>query len=159
MKIKIVQPGWDSYTGLLGTIRFENGIGEATRTEAIRCGSTLKIAEYDEVTGTTGDLISPAAEIVRRKSDSAPVVTALTRGVDEPPVIGSTEAPAEAEEPANTEGDTPAESPLRTKEELEEIADAKGIAALREIAEPLGVRDTSIAGLIEKILKAQTATK
>lgn len=42
-----------------------------------------------------------------------------------------------------------------TKEDLEKIADENGIKGLREIAEPLGVKNVSIEGLIAEIIKAQ----
>lgn len=48
---------------------------------------------------------------------------------------------------------TPGEK--HTREELETIADTDGIAGLRKIAEPLNVKDKSITGLIEAILKAE----
>ena len=42
-----------------------------------------------------------------------------------------------------------------TREALEEISDSQGMAGLRTIAEPLGVKGTSKAELITEILEAQ----
>lgn len=41
------------------------------------------------------------------------------------------------------------------KDDLIAIADKEGIAGLRKIAEPLGIKGTSIAALITEIMKAQ----
>ena len=40
-----------------------------------------------------------------------------------------------------------------TLEELEKIADNKGLKGLREVAKPLGIKGTSINGLIEAIME------
>ena len=46
--------------------------------------------------------------------------------------------------------------PAHTRENLEVIADKFGISGIREISEPLGLKGTSIRGLIDQILSGKT---
>jgi hypothetical protein len=43
-KVRIDQIGWDSYTGLLGMVPFENGVSTrpVTDQEALRIGAIIK---------------------------------------------------------------------------------------------------------------------
>ena len=81
------------------------------------------------------------------------------REVEPAPPLEMPEAPVEAKlvDAAPVIADLMA--PAYTEEQLAAIADKQGIAGLREIAEPLGVKGNSIAGLISSILKAAGAPK
>jgi hypothetical protein len=56
---------------------------------------------------------------------------------------------------ANPETPVVAPAPAWTREMLEAIADKQGIAGLREISDPLGLKGTSIRKLIEEILSGK----
>lgn len=126
MKIKIVQPGWEGFTGNFGSIDFKDGVSvnDVSDMEAARIGAVVRV-ENDE-----GHDPSMAQRIIDT--------------YDQPAPQGKTTIEA-AEEPQP-------ECKFYTAAELEEVADKKGIKGLREIADPLGVKGKSIGELIHEIL-------
>lgn len=135
-QLKIVEPGWETYTGQLGMIEFVDGlsVGEFSLREARRIAGSLQVVDAE-----TGVSPSIAQAMVDNVSEEA-AVPANPYG-DEGQGVGGEEPPAD---------------PVYTSEKLAEIADKGGIKALREIGDKMGVKDNSIAGLIEAILEAQT---
>jgi len=79
---------------------------------------------------------------------------AIEADIAESENAGATDEPKEGDEVVEGE-DEPAK--VYTRAELGEIADKSGMAGLREIGEHLDVRDTSIVGLIDKIIDKQDA--
>lgn len=146
MLIKIKSPGWDSYTGELGMAHFVNGVSvESISTrEAYSIGSILNVVEIDEH-GNEGNPVSHAFDLVRQTQVTAPVTPPRKRLSD----LLAEQAAAEAEKP------TPVAGKVYTQEELEKIAADKGIAGLREIADPLKIKGTAIRTLIAEILVKQ----
>ena len=146
MKVKIIQKGWEGYNGTFGAAVFKDGVAEVpSRAEALRIGSLVRLVQV-ETDGTEGGAVSPAQEILNTKGLSAQVVESRR---------------AEAVEDEQTEtaededsSDVKETRPTYSREQLEAIADEKGIAGIREIAAPLDVKGTSIAGLIGDILAA-----
>ena len=144
MKVRIDQAGWHNFSGMMGSVRFENGEAElANIYEARRIGSLIRLIELDDE-GEPIRVRSPTSEMLETRGLSAEVIP--SRRVE--PVVED-EAPVEETE----EDEEPEEAVERyTEEQLAEIADASGIAGLREIAGPLDIKGTSIHGLIEAIL-------
>lgn len=146
MLIKIKTPGWEHYTGELGMAHFENGVSvEAISTrEAYSLGSYLEVVEIDE-NGKEGNPVSHAFDIVRQTTITAPVL-APRRRLSE----------IQAEQAAKEGEAAPAAGPeVWTQEALEKIAEEQGIAGIRTIADPLGVKGTAIKTLIAEILANQ----
>lgn len=131
-QVKIVEPGWEGYTGHLGTVHFTDGVSDeilAVR-EAQRLGCIVRMEDVD-----TGENPSATQHAINTRAVGADEALDLQAGqAAEPEVVV-----------------TP--TPQYTKEDLEKLADEKGIKPLREIGESLGVKDASIAGLIRKILE------
>ncbi|MBE0438044.1 MAG: hypothetical protein IBX56_19875 [Methylomicrobium sp.] len=125
-KIRITQPGMETYTGFLSDIEFEDGVSleDVTKMQAQRIAGAISMMMEED-----GLDPSAAAELTRFKlSQTQPEfkpgeeVVALKRVFD------------------------------FTEEALMDIADKKGIAGLREFAEPYGVKSNSIMGLIDALL-------
>lgn len=129
-KLKIVEPGWETYTGFLSSTEFVNGesVDHTSQREARRLAASIQIIDIE-----TGKSPSTSQALLDMKDDPAPVATLVN-------------------EPASSEPSAPA-SPW-TRESLEALADEKGIKGLREIGDQFDVKDTSVAGLIDKILAA-----
>lgn len=128
MKIRITEPGWAGYTGLLGAVEFIDGVSadEVSRADASQLSAIVAVENV-----ATGKSPSAAQMILDNYGLEAAVVSDVT-GADAAPV--------------------PVSPVAHTKESLEGVADKSGIKGLRDIAEPLGVRGTAITELIEKIL-------
>lgn len=125
MKIKITQPGWETFTGNFGSIEFVDGVsvGEVSQTEASRVAAVVRVET------TEGKDPSMAQLIIDTYGTPAPMETTV--------------AAADLPQP---------EAPTYTADELAAIADKLGIKGLREIADPLGIKANSIAELIGRIL-------
>ena len=100
-----------------------------------------------------GKQLNAAVTMLDRYQDKAPVEKALLTqdGAPRTPPQKAKPAPV-ADEPAAVEA---VEPKTWTAEELGALADKGGINALREIAEPLGVKATAIKALIDKVLEVQ----
>lgn len=145
MKLRLTAPGWQTYTGQMGVIFFENGVSvtDVLAIDAVRVAGVIG-AEWEDGTPANVSQIyldNMQTEAAVAKDNREPEATVEAKLVDAAPVIADLMAPA------------------YTEEQLAAIADKQGIAGLREIAEPLGVKGNSIAGLISSILKAAGAPK
>ena len=148
MKIKLLEAGWETYTGDLGTVPFHKGVSEQgiSPREARSLGAYIKIMEIDDDGNDLG-IVNPALEQVRLSGLAAPQHAQLKTQAQ----IDAEAAPIVA---VAVEG-----AEVRTKpyslEELEALASEGGIAAIREIATPLGVKATAVRTLISEILARQ----
>lgn len=138
MKIKLVEAGWEHYSGPISEMTFVDGVtSEHVRQDQVnRMGALMRI----EVVGEEG--ASPAARFLRTVNDRAEVVLPMERLEPEPAPASPASAPSFKED-------------RFTRAELEQIADKGGIAKLRPIAAALGVKGRSIQELIDGIEKAQ----
>lgn len=134
MKIKIVEPGWETFSEYLGFTLFKDGesVEDVSPAEAARLASIVRIETLE------GRNPSPAQMIL--DNWSGPMIVATTDTADA----------AKAASPS-----APAKS--WTQEELSAIADEKGIKGLREISDPLNIKGTGIADLIARIVEATKA--
>jgi len=173
-RIRITEKGWTGFTGSMGTAIFQDGEADVSALEALRIGASIAVMEVGEE-GEEVEQISPSLDITRHKNLSATVVkpkeaaemTLITpdRGEDavdtaasqfQAIVDASEGTAAEGGEEDNTE-ESQNTATVHTRETLEAIADKEGIKGLREIADPLGVKSTSIVPLIDAILEKQAA--
>jgi hypothetical protein len=129
MKIKLVQPGWETFSDLLGFTLFKDGVSveDVSPAEAARLASIVSIETLD------GKNPSPAQMIL--DTWSGPMAIATTGTAD------SVVAPAVV-------------AKVWVEADLAAVADKSGIKGLREIADPLGVKANSIPDLIAKIVAA-----
>lgn len=180
MRIKITQPGWETYSHDLGCTMFKDGVSQAdvSRHEALRLGAFISVVEIDEDGNELGQ-ISPAIDALRQTKVKAPVTAGLERVQAKPTFSeevenlneGIVETAEEqrirdvrlAQKSNETAGRMIAEAvaapALHTEASLEAIATEKGIAGLRDVALPFGVKNTSVKGLMSEILVAQAAAQ
>lgn len=135
-RLRIVEKGWKNFTGPLGGVMFKESISvePVDPVAAARLGSVVRIERID-----TNDQAGYGAEMQRIVDVKAEVVEELPRGVESVVVMPKKQT-----------------TPEYTREDLEKIADEKGIAGLRVIADPLGIRGRGISELISEILKGQS---
>lgn len=130
------------FDGLYGMHYFKDGrsVEPVTLREAIRYGSIGPIVDDD------GTAVTPfnQNELANRWREPETYVA--------PPVV---ELAPEVVAPAEVITPPVIKKPIFTQEQLEKIADAKGIAGLREISDPLGLKARSIPELIREILAEQ----
>lgn len=138
MRIKIVEPGWERYSGQLGWTNFTNGVSddEVSKAEAQHLAAVVRIEEFDVATGAgTGKSPSVAQVILDTQRAAMSPATLVT----------ADKVPPAAVMPAK----------VYTPDELAAIADAEGIKGIRRVSDALGLKGTSIAELIGKVLQAQ----
>lgn len=148
MKLKLTQAGFETYTGQMGVVMFENGlsVGDVLPIDAIRISAAIGAQWEDGSAANVG-------EMYLNNMHSPAHVGGNDINEMSMPVEGAAEKNQSA--PEGTE--VVAETTIYTENSLAEVADKEGIAGLRTIADGLSVKGTSIVGLIAGILKAQAA--
>ncbi|TSP13948.1 hypothetical protein [Cupriavidus campinensis] len=149
MKIRLTQAGMQGFTGQMGSLVFQDGlsVGDVPVREAVRMAAVMGAVWED------GTSPSPAQALIASVNLEAPVVAPLERGVDvEPQTPLAPQAPAPVNaEPATVEMLSRLMSPFATYEDMVKLADEKGIAGLREIAEPLGIKARKVVDLLDAL--------
>lgn len=133
MKLKLTAVGYENFTGLFGTVEYVDGLS----VEDVMPQTAKRVACVVSVEWEDGSKVGVADALITNQNMPAPNETA-------------TVIPVEPEKPVVT-------TVAWTEEELGALADDKGIAGLREIAEPYGIKGNSIAGLIKAIMEKSVA--
>ena len=143
MKIKLVEPGWENLTGQFGAYEFVDGVSvdDIPKSEASYLANLVRIETVED--GVEGK--NPSSTQLLLDTQAQPAETKdLTTGEEQAAI----DEKARAELGAKL-------AKVYTLEELQAVADAEGIAGLRAIAEPLGLKANSITALIEKVMQFQ----
>lgn len=140
--IILKEPGFENFSGLFGTIYFEDGrsVESVSNHEAQRFGAITRCETEDGLNP------SPSQAAV----DNRTLTASEERATVEPTNEELQTQKKSIDKPVTLGDLVQAEI---SRERLEKIADKSGIAGLRKIADPLGVKDKSVPGLIEKILE------
>jgi len=146
MKLRLTASGFESYSGQMGVITFENGlsVGDVLPVDAVRVAGVIG-AEWED--GTPANVGQMYLDNIHTHAPTDEEQRAAAKA-DTTKTVGADVAKARAEQLGVT----------YTEEQLANIADSSGIAGLREIAEPLGIKGNSIRGLISGIMKAAGST-
>lgn len=141
MKLRIIQEGFQNYTAQLGVHNFVDGLSveDVSQMDATRMGAVMQF-EWEDGTSP-----SVTQRMLDTSGDSMPVEPTVTA----PPAIA----------PVTTELKPAVTTAVWTEDALAAIADAKGIAGIREITDPMGLKNNSIRGLIDAVLKQATTVK
>lgn len=159
MKVRIVEPALNTYTGVLYRISFTNGVSdrELTEQEVSIIGAAMRVQSLEgEQVGAGVDQINAKAMTM----DRAKVKNAKAE-IDAADQAAGESKTAVKDTAKSTPEPEIEKAPSRhyTREELERIADQPGIdggiSGLRAIAAPMGVKGRSINELIREILAAQ----
>lgn len=143
MKVRIDEVGYEHFTGQLGLVVFEDGVSvdSVSQGEINRMSVVVRLVEADNL-----EQIGSLVEINKHLDVDFPTNQDF-------------QTEPESNEPAfvAVDGTIPVTVVTEeiTREALEALADKEGIAGLREIADPLGVKAVSVVGLIDAILQAQ----
>ncbi|MGE8141857.1 hypothetical protein ACQKOE_07765 [Novosphingobium sp. NPDC080210] len=167
MKVRIMTPGWETFTGSLGfRAVFKDGVSvdDLDRRQVARIGANLRIIDIE-----TGLQVGPAVNAQAAQNVEAVVVPEPKRldevereeAVTREKLLEDEKARKEADAAALAEAEAKAaaaidEIVIYSRQELEAMGANDGIEKLREIAKPLSVKGRAIGDLIENILKAQT---
>ena len=145
MKIKLIEPGYEGFSGMFGTVPFQDGVSvdHVSHVEINLLASIVKVVDA-ESEAEVGNLATETASWDK------------TADVIYYPTLADIEAGRTSPETMSpVQRNQSVEVKLHTRASLEEIADKNGLAGLREIADPLEIKATSISKLIDKILGAQ----
>lgn len=135
-KIRLLEPQFRSYTGILCGAMFEDGvsISKLPFLDQQRICASMRAETFEgknvSVTGMYSELHDVSADDAKKTEVSAPKINSLKR-----------------EETVVTQS--------FSREELEALADAEGISGLRAVGNKMGVKAKGIEEMIEGILKAQ----
>jgi hypothetical protein len=140
MKVKLEEAGFETYTGQMGVIFFENGLS----TNEVLVIDAVKLSCVMRVTWEDGTSPSVTQSILDNANTPAPLVA---DGRVVTPKGGVIEKKVTANQVIADTGYSEAQ--------LGKIADKDGVGGLRVIADELKVKGKSIKELIDGILKAQ----
>lgn len=155
MKLRITQKGFENYTGQMGMILFKDGISvyDVKERDALRLSALFNVTwETGEYVKVTKVEVEPSAPVGRE------TYIAPTSGEKEE-VRGNDGSVTFVDSDISDSAASVKVIKRYTVEELEAIADESGIGGLRKIAGPLGIRGTSINGLIEQIMSVAGVEK
>ena len=168
MKVRIISPGWETYSGSFGyKATFTDGVsdGDLDARQIARIGSSLNLVDADD-----GAQVGPAAMAIALMPLDIPIAAELqtktqfdTEVDDARSKLMEAEAVAKAKEAdalATAQAkaaETPDEIIIYSRQELEAIAANDGINELRKLALPYGVKARAINELVGEILAAQSA--
>lgn len=128
MKVRIIEAGWDGFTGQLGHVEFVDGVSaDISQNEASMLAAIVRVEDAE-----LGTNPSPSQAIIDAHHNSA--------HVDALPTSDAVPQPA---------------LPVFSEAQLMEAADKGGIKALRALVEPTGITGNSVAQIIGKVLQAQ----
>lgn len=142
VKIKIVQLGWETYTGSLGYVEFVDGVS----TRAVSEREQDFLAAVVSVEAVDGSQVGIQNRLIGGATQPAEIVPALSTQSDTAKVT---------ETAALVPHKVEVVIPHYTSEQLESIAEAEGIAGLRAISTPRGIKGRSIVELIGEIMAEQ----
>lgn len=152
--LKITQRGMEGYTGFIGEVEFKDGVSTepVSRSEARRIAGAMSVVE-----AKSGKNPSASQEMVDTRNHSLAQMEAAKRAnvaSDAEDVADESETEVVESETEVVEEEPAAELDYSwTREDLEEIADKKGIAGLREFAQPYGVNGRSIIDIVEGLTR------
>lgn len=153
MKIRLKQKGFEHYTGQMGAILFKDGVSvrDVLDIDRRRLAGVMYV---EDETGNQAPITQDASDAVAPVGRDTVVQKATIErvGGDDSDVPQYTKPVEEKPKKAQVERLETEITVRYSRDELEAIADAKGIGGLREIAEPLGVKGTSIRKLMDGIL-------
>jgi hypothetical protein len=142
MKIKLIEQGYDKFSGHFGTVLFEDGVSvhDVSDQEIRLLAAIIQVRSVDDGSDPGANAQFQSSLKMEAQTVNLPTQAELDRI-------------AQAAKPEETKKEAPVVG--YTREELEQIADKSGITGLREIGDKFDVKATSISKLIAAILDAQ----
>lgn len=141
MKIRLVDHGYESLTGFFGDVEFKDGvsIGEVSDVKARFFAAITSVVDASDGSDPGDNAKFQHSLELKAVSSNLPTLAEIQEqnsgNAIEPEVVAAPD--------------------VYTRQSLEAIADERGIAGLREICDKLGIKGTSIAGLIDGVIASQ----
>lgn len=145
MKLRLTQPGYETFTAQMGVIYFDNGTSttDVKPQDAVRIAAQF-LCEWED--GTTASVAQSILDHAHATTFTIPAEQnadqALAKEAAGASVLTAQNAARGTEKSYSAD-------------DLALIADEQGIKGLRIIAEPLGIKGNSIAELVKSILEKQ----
>lgn len=144
--LRLVQSGYENYTGPIGPYEFEDGVSvhQIPRVDRDRLATAFEFVEYE----AEGDEHVPAGvayRLIALSGVRAQVNEPLQRQTEEEKAVEQTVVESSKDQ----------DHTIYTRAELERIADKRGIGGLREIGDKWDVKSREIMKLIGMIIQAQ----
>ena len=151
-KLRIVEPGWHKFNDFLGSVKFTDGVSdeEVSRKQAEEFGLSLRVEFEDE----PGYNPSPSQTLLDFQRTNHSELNLPVSPID----VQKAEELEEVVEDFPEEFVEVEEAPAPVVVDYDEaslraVAKDAGIKGLREIADPLGIKDAQIAGMIGQLLR------
>jgi hypothetical protein len=145
MKLRLTQPGYETFTAQMGVTQFVDGISttDVKPQDAVRIAAQF-LCEWED--GTTASVAQSILDHAKATTFSIPVEQnadqAFAKQAADAGILTAQNADRGIEK-------------TYTADDLALIADEHGIKGLRTIAEPLGIKGNSISDLVKAILDKQ----
>lgn len=161
MQIRLTYPGFAGFTGYFGNIKFEDGVSEhISSVEAERLGCIVACETLEgENPSATQRMVDVRNKDLNDLHGTGHEVSNL--GAQEQNQV-QTENQVDAQSEGQGESvNSSAEKPKFdfTREDLEALADAEGIAGLRNLGSQHGIKGRSIVEIIEELLALKEAAE
>lgn len=156
-RVTIKKAGWEGFTGEFGGHRFKNGVSLDLLTE-VTCDRIAAIIPCEDENGVTLGYTNRLHRLRAINPDipNAHVSRTLADVLNEEDKSPEDALKEEADRvKSGVIDEALKDNPQLSYDQLLAVADKDGIAGLREIAEPYGVRGRAIPDLIAAILRAQ----
>lgn len=136
--VRIVQKGFETYSGIMEGVTFTNGVSDEplSLAAAERLGAFMRVVDHE-----TGEPIS-VGERLRRAREMSISSSGRLQRIERTPT-GKRRQPLKKENLPSMDFD---------RQTLEGIADKSGIKGLREFAKPFGVNGRSIPEIIDSLM-------
>lgn len=167
MKIRILAPGFENYTGYFGTIAFEDGVSEeVSGPDAQRMGSILHVEVVG--TGENPSVTQVMVDTRNRNLDDIGGTPKTLAELDEEAKAAALVAKVEARAQAKKTTTAPEGSPVidltvlsydYDKDTLRELVGKQGIAGLRSFSEPYGIKGRSVKDIVNDMLALKDSMK
>lgn len=144
MKLRLTGAGFETFTGQMGVLEFVDGLstGRCSPIDATRIAGIIGADWEDGTPANVSQIYLDCRDVGAPMVNSGEAIPAP----EATPVIVAPEI-------------KPTVAKIFTEDDLAAIADAKGISGLREIADPMGIKGTSIVSLISSILTVMAESR
>lgn len=158
MQIRLTDPGFAGFTGYFGNIKFEDGVSEhISSVEAERLGCIVACETLDgENPSATQRMVDVRTKDLNEFLGTAHEVSDLSAQTEQVESQAGEQVAAQTES-VNSSAAKPGFE--FTREGLEALADAQGIAGLRNLGSQHGIKGRSIVEIIDELMALKEAAE
>lgn len=160
--LRIIEPGFENYTGDLGDMWFENGVSSdvvsVREAERLACLMAVVVEGSGENPSATQRMVNERTFTIEEMERASKVRASNQAKIDDIKQQAEEKAEKEIEKVLKQDQQIPVDYDY-TYESLSEIADKSGLKGLRDFAEPYGVRGKSVKHIIDSLLATKEANK